>query len=163
MYNDPEYGYRPPQQAAPISPNYGYQPQQPQHKRRIWPWVLGGVTLGVMLLCGAGALLLGGAASQVDKQIQQEQTARADSVKITSCKMDSVLNIPLVDFTVTNTTDKQQDYIVQFNIVDKDGVVVGSASDIASNVPAGGSAKGQAMGSFTGDKSAKFKCVLVGA
>jgi hypothetical protein len=54
----PPQGYPPP----------GYPPQQPK-KRKVWPWVVGGVILVVILLFGGCLALIGGAANEVDKAI----------------------------------------------------------------------------------------------
>ena len=52
---------------------YGQQPPPyyppPKPKKKVWPWVLGGVILVVILMFGGCLALLGGAANEVDKAL----------------------------------------------------------------------------------------------
>ena len=48
-------------------PNYGYP--QPPKKKPVWPWIVGGVVLVLVLLGGGCAAIIGVAAWQVDKEV----------------------------------------------------------------------------------------------
>ncbi|MFE6921133.1 MmpS family transport accessory protein [Nocardia sp. NPDC057663] len=48
-------------------PNYGYPPQPP--KKPVWPWIVGGIVLVLVLLGGGCAAIVGVAAWQVDKEV----------------------------------------------------------------------------------------------
>ncbi|HET8641487.1 MAG TPA: MmpS family transport accessory protein, partial [Pseudonocardiaceae bacterium] len=57
----------------PMQPAPQYQqPFQQPKKRRVWPWVLGGVALFVVLAFAGCVALIGGAANEVSDQIQQD-------------------------------------------------------------------------------------------
>lgn len=61
-YGQQPYGQQP----------YPYPPQPPQKKRKIWPWILGGVILVFVLIIGGCVALVGTAANEVDKQSKKE-------------------------------------------------------------------------------------------
>lgn len=89
--NQPTPG-TPPQQGYPGYPQqypqqpYGYQ--QPK-KRRVWPWVLGGVLLVMFLGMGACVAFVGGVANNIDKEskrqvtVTYEVTGSGNSVAVT--------------------------------------------------------------------------------
>ncbi|WP_436522320.1 DUF4352 domain-containing protein [Actinoplanes sp. HUAS TT8] len=76
-YQPPSFG-RPYQQRPASGPPYGaapagFPPPVPPAKRKVWPWVLGGVALTALLGCvgaftllGAGAKMVGDAATEMD-------------------------------------------------------------------------------------------------
>ncbi|GAD84547.1 hypothetical protein FEK33_22505 [Nocardia asteroides NBRC 15531] len=59
----PQGGY--PQGGYPQ--NYGYPPQPPR-KKPVWPWIVGGIVLVLVLLAGGCAVLVGVAANEIDKE-----------------------------------------------------------------------------------------------
>ena len=67
-YQQPQYGNPYPQQPASPPPYgsspapAGFPPPVPPKKRRVWPWVLGGVALTLVLGCVGAFTLVGGAA-----------------------------------------------------------------------------------------------------
>ncbi|MFD3506384.1 DUF4352 domain-containing protein [Nocardia sp. NPDC058666] len=52
--------------ANPGVPQQPYYPQPPR-KKKVWPWVLGGFVVAVLVLFGGCAALIGGAANEVAK------------------------------------------------------------------------------------------------
>ncbi|GAA1480342.1 hypothetical protein GCM10009624_07820 [Gordonia sinesedis] len=93
--NPPQYGQQPSGQQPHGQQPYGQQPgqqqpygqqpygqqqygqpyqQPPQKKRKIWPWVLGGVILVFILIIGGCMALVGTAANEVDKAVNSEVT-----------------------------------------------------------------------------------------
>ncbi|MFD4179975.1 MmpS family transport accessory protein [Rhodococcus sp. NPDC058514] len=60
--------FPPPGQYPP--PGY-YQQQPPPAKRKKWPWILGGIVLVCILAFAGCAALLGGAANEIDKELNE--------------------------------------------------------------------------------------------
>lgn len=83
-------------QPHPPQPQPPYQMPQPYpvaKKRRVWPWVLGGIGL-FMVIAFAGCLaLVGGAVNEVDKQIQQDSRAVLVTYEITGEGVATANNI----------------------------------------------------------------------
>jgi hypothetical protein len=63
----PQQPQYPQQSPALAGPPALYGPP-PQKKRRVWPWVLGGILLLGIMACGGCAVFVGGVASEVDKE-----------------------------------------------------------------------------------------------
>ncbi|MFE6864492.1 DUF4352 domain-containing protein [Nocardia sp. NPDC057668] len=63
-----------PQQPWPTQPPVHPHPQPPK-KRRVWPWVLGGFFLCILVLFGGCTLLIGSAANEVAKQEEKRSIA----------------------------------------------------------------------------------------
>jgi len=57
QYGQPAQQYGTPQYGIPPIPTYG-PPQQPPKKRRRWPWIVLGIVVVLVLVCGGGGLLL---------------------------------------------------------------------------------------------------------
>ncbi|QHN28286.1 hypothetical protein GII33_22225 [Gordonia pseudamarae] len=68
----PQGGY--PQQPYPGQPYGGQYPPQtpPAKKRKKWPWILGGIILLFVAMFGGCMALIGGAANEIDKEINRE-------------------------------------------------------------------------------------------
>ncbi|MFX0580736.1 MmpS family transport accessory protein [Nocardia nepalensis] len=65
----PQYpGY--PGQGYPGYP--GYSPQQPPKGKPVWPWVLGGIFLAIVLIVGGCVAVFGSIAYRIDKESKKE-------------------------------------------------------------------------------------------
>lgn len=69
-YQQPHYGQQPPQG---YQQPYGqpYPPQQPPKKRKIWPWVLGGIILVFILLFAGCVAIVGGIGSSIENESER--------------------------------------------------------------------------------------------
>ena len=65
-----------PQQPYSQQPYGGQYPPQtpPAKKRKKWPWILGGIILLFVAMFGGCMALIGGAANEIDKEINREVT-----------------------------------------------------------------------------------------
>ena len=64
-----------PQSGHPEQPYGGqYPPQLPPKKRKKWPWIVGGIILLFVAMVGGCMALIGGAANEIDKEINREVT-----------------------------------------------------------------------------------------
>jgi hypothetical protein len=122
--------------------------------------IVGGVALGLCCVGGTTIALVGvgGAASEIDKQIQHGDSDKLTAVKINKCYKDS-LGWVAIDFTVVNSTDRVQSYWAQFEITDAAGVRLGETHGVLNNINAGATAKESAQS--TVEPKGKFTCSVV--
>lgn len=135
------------------------QPQyfNTQRKRSKWPWILLGVGVVTLLLCGVFSIaLIAAGGNAVNDQIEHGSTDLKSHVKIDSCKADQ-FGFATINFTVTNTGDSNQSYWIQFAINDSKGTRLSEAHGVVNNLPSGKIAKQNATG---GEAKGKFVCVL---
>jgi hypothetical protein len=147
--------------ASPGVPPWGSLSQDIGHraprKRRVWPWVLGAVVL--VMLCGVGALVaLGAGGKAVVDTVNEQATARAAEIKITSCTGPDQFGMVTVKYTIHNGSDEAQSYLPQFDLGDGKGTVYGQAADIVNNLGAGKDYKGSAANVVQAPKGAKIVC-----
>ena len=111
--------------------------------------------------CAAGSVVavagIGGGAAVV----QKAEEDRSKDITIKSCKAGEFGTVE-VAYTIVNSSDTTQTYIPQFSVTAKDGTIVGEASDITSEVPAGKTYKGEAVGTVSG-KPGTVTCSLSGS
>jgi hypothetical protein len=158
-------------QPAPVSPGRPYVSPGPApwgtlaqdvghaapRKRRIWPWVLAAVVL--VLGCGVGALVLVGAGGKaVVDTVNEQATARAADIKITSCTGPDEFGMVTVKYTIHNGSGDPQSYLPQFDLGDGKGTVYGQAADIVNNLGAGKDYRGSAANVVQAPKGAKIVC-----
>jgi hypothetical protein len=146
-----------------MQPGYEQYPpfQHPQKKKRArWPWILLGVGLGlIVLVCAALATLANMAGESLDNQIEHGNTDLAKHVTISSCQRDA-MGFVTVNFTVKNTSDSTQSYLMQFDIKNAAGTRIAEAHGIVNNLAPSATAKDSAVGIDSVDKREKFTCVL---
>lgn len=122
----------------------------------VW-WLLGAVVLAV--LCGVGALVaLGAGGKAVVDTVNEQATARAAEVRITSCTGPDEFGMVTVKYTIHNGTDEAQSYLPQFDLGDGKGTVYGQAGDIVNNLAPGKDYKGSAANQVQAPKGAKIVC-----
>lgn len=137
-------------------------PTPGQPKRRIWPWVL--VALALVLACGVGGIaLLGAGGKAVVNTVNDQATARASEVKITSCTGPDEFGMVTVKYTIHNGSDEVQSYLPQFDLGDGKGTVYGQAADVVNNLAAGKDYRGSAANVVQAPKGAKIVCSVTGA
>jgi hypothetical protein len=151
---------------SPGTPPWGSLSQDIGHvaprKRRVWPWVLVAVVL--VLGCGVGGLVLVGAGGKaVVDTVNDQATARAAEIKITSCTGPDEFGMVTVKYTIHNGSDQVQSYLPQFDLGDGKGMVYGQAADIVNNLAAGKDYKGSAANVVQAPKGAKIVCSVTGA
>ncbi|MFE3541789.1 DUF4352 domain-containing protein [Nocardia sp. NPDC059177] len=93
---NPQYPATPPQQP--------YYPQPPR-KRPVWPWVLGGFALAVLVLFGGCAALLGSAAEEVAKNEESRASAAPAGSEVRDGKFG--FTVTQVDPPVSTVGDNQ--------------------------------------------------------
>lgn len=147
--------------ASPGVPPWGSLHQDIGHraprKRRVWLWVLVAVVLA--LACGVGALVLIGASGKaVVDTVNDQATARAAEIKITSCTGPDQFGMVTVKYTIHNGSDEAQSYLPQFDLGDGKGTVYGQAADIVNNLAPGKDYKGSAANVVQAPKGAKIVC-----
>jgi len=137
-------------------------PPAPQRRRRVWPWFVGAVVL-VLACAFGGVMLLGAGAESIDREIQTVEADRLADVKVTSCKVDPGGETLSANFTVSNSGPDARVYMIQINILGSDKTtIIGDATGITSEVPAGGTYKGKAVGVLS-ERTRKISCQLVAA
>ncbi|VFA96604.1 MmpS family transport accessory protein [Nocardia cyriacigeorgica] len=72
QYPSGPHGYPQGQYPPPGMPPPGYY--QPPKKRRIWPWIVGGIVLFFVLMIGGCLAFFGGVANEIDKESKREVT-----------------------------------------------------------------------------------------
>lgn len=141
-------------------------PGQPKRgKWRAWNpivWVLIGVA--ALVLCGVGGIaLLGAGGKAVVNTVNNQATARASEVKITSCTGPDEFGMVTVKYTIHNGSDEVQSYLPQFDLGDGKGTVYGQAADVVNNLAAGKDYRGSAANVVQAPKGAKIVCSVTGA
>jgi hypothetical protein len=122
-------------------------------------WVLIGVA--ALVLCGVGALALAGAGGKaVVDSVNEQATARAAEIKITSCAGPDEFGMVTVKYTIHNSSDEAQSYLPQFDLGDGKGTVYGQAGDIVNNLAPGKDYKGSAANVVQAPKGAKIVCAV---
>ncbi|WP_280467108.1 DUF4352 domain-containing protein [Nocardia cyriacigeorgica] len=147
---------RGPQQPLSGQPQQPFYPY-PRQKRRVWPWVLGGILASIFLLFGGCALLVGGAAHEVAKQESERTVAAPVGTEVRDGKFSFVVtrvDTPvktvgdnqflqqqaqgeyiLVHVEVTNTADRPQTYFGENQkLVDDQGRVFGNDTRAEMNL-----------------------------
>lgn len=75
-YPQQPYGQQPPpygqQPAGGYPPQGGYPP--PPRKKKVWPWVLGGVLVVLLLVVGGCVALVGTVANEIENEVSREVT-----------------------------------------------------------------------------------------
>ncbi|MFE7965421.1 hypothetical protein ACFU0X_20695 [Streptomyces cellulosae] len=72
-------------------------------------------------------------------------TAHADDVRIDTCGTDTY-GAPEAKLTVTNSSSKHSDYIVEVEFIDRDGVRQSEGTAVLNNLAPGQAAKDKAIG-----------------
>ncbi|MEU4647400.1 MmpS family transport accessory protein [Nocardia fluminea] len=100
-YGQQPYGQQPgwrPQGGPPYQqggyPQGGYPP--PPKKRKVWPWVLGGTALVILIFFGACLAFFGGVVNEIDKEVnstvtvtyQVDGTGQASSITYSAGDLD---------------------------------------------------------------------------
>ncbi|WP_054600986.1 MmpS family transport accessory protein [Mycolicibacterium fortuitum] len=80
-------------------PPYGYQPPK---KRRVWPWVLGGIFLVMFLGLGACVAFVGGVAKNIDDESKREVTV---TYSVTGSGNSAAITYSGRDFNTAQETD----------------------------------------------------------
>jgi hypothetical protein len=136
-----------------------YASAPPVKRRKVWPWVLGGVIV-VVLACGIGGLaLLGAGGKAVVNTVNEQASSRQLDVTITGCKLGE-FGEGEITYKIFNHTKTAQDYMPDFDFRDKSGTTYGEAVDIVNNLAPGKTYNGKAVGSYTDGATT---CVLTGA
>jgi len=145
-----------------MQPGYQqYPPFQPplKKKRAKWPWVLAGIGVFFLLLCGVlGLVTLSAVGNEVDKQIQHGSTEKRADVTLNKCYRNSI-GFVQADFTVVNNSDRVQSYWIQFEVRDDKNVRLGEMHGVLNNVGAGATAKETAVSGI--ESTGKYTCVVV--
>jgi hypothetical protein len=145
-----------------VTQPYYYDRQQfggpSKPKRRVWPWILGGALVFLVLCVGGAIAALGGGV----KAVQHEQASRTADVHISSCAK-TVIGTVEVSYSLTNSDTIGRTYVPEFQVKATDGTIVGQATDVTPEVGAGQSFKGKAVGTVDDSAGSKFTCVLVSA
>lgn len=125
------------------------QENEPRKSRKaLWITL---TVLGALLLCAVGGFVLFGAGvAGVSNEIKRQEVDRVQHVKLDSCTRTSIADLIEAEYTITNSSETAQSYVVQIDIMDAKGVRVGEATGFNNDVQAGQTAKGTAMGSLTG-------------
>jgi hypothetical protein len=146
-----------------LDPNqHGYVAARP--RKRLWPWVVGALTLA--LLCGFGSVaMLGAGTAAVVNEVEQQSISRTADITITKCETDTAgdLSSVTIRYTIVNSADVARPYIPEFDVVAADGAVIGSATDFVQELKAGGTHRGKAMGLLSEGTKGKLTCKLRGA
>lgn len=141
-------------------------PQQQRRKRKVWPWVVGGLAFVVLVACGIGVALVaagGSALEAVQTEVSKEANRRLNDVAITKCQLDSSTSTVTVAYTVHNTDDNTQDYMIELDLLGPDKKTrIGTANGFEQKVKPGATVKGEALGFVTGSPTG-LTCVLTGA
>jgi hypothetical protein len=140
-----------------MQPGYGYE--QPAKRRSVWPWMLAGAAVLVLLMCGGIVALVGAGGKAVNDQIEHGSTDLVSHVTITSCKTDQ-FGFVEIGYTVKNASAEAESYLIMFGIKDQAGVRVGEAHGAVNELGAGQTAKDVAMGTNTAGAASKYTCVL---
>ncbi|MFC6012381.1 MmpS family transport accessory protein [Nocardia lasii] len=69
-YPQQPYGQQP--QGSGYPPHGGYP--QPPRKKKVWPWVLGGVLVVLLLIVGGCVALVGTVANEIENEVNREVT-----------------------------------------------------------------------------------------
>lgn len=126
--------------------------------------VIGGVVLVGLALCGFGALVLAGAGGKaVVDTVNDQATARAAEIRITSCTGPDEFDMVTVKYTIHNGSADAQSYLPQFDLGDGKGTVYGQAGDIVNNLAAGKDYKGSAANVVQAPKGVKIVCSVTGS
>ena len=152
---------------SPGTPPWGSLSQdvghvQPRKRVRAWVWVL--VAAALVVACGFGALALAGAGGKaVVDTVNEQATARAAEIKITSCTGPDEFGMVTVKYTIHNGSGDPQSYVPQFDLGDGKGTVYGQAADIVNNLGAGKDYRGSAANVVQAPKGAKIVCSVANA
>ncbi|WP_410870333.1 DUF4352 domain-containing protein [Nocardia sp. A7] len=90
--------------ANPHVPQQPYYPQPPR-KKKVWPWVLGGFALAVLVLFGGCVALIGTAANEVAKVEESRSVAAPAGTEVRDGKFG--FTVTKVDPPVTTVGDNQ--------------------------------------------------------
>ncbi|MDL9938431.1 MmpS family transport accessory protein [Gordonia sp. ABSL1-1] len=71
-------------------------------KKRVWPWVLGGITLVFLLVMGGCVALIGGAANEIDKESKREVTV---VYRVTGNGANASITFTDKDFNIAQETN----------------------------------------------------------
>ncbi|MFE1595945.1 DUF4352 domain-containing protein [Nocardia sp. NPDC058705] len=93
-----------PQHPNPVAPQQPYYPQPPR-KKKVWPWVLGGFVLAVLVLFGGCAALIGTAANEVAKAEESKAVAAPAGTEVRDGKFG--FTVTKVDPPVTTVGDNE--------------------------------------------------------
>lgn len=131
-------------------------------KRKVWPWIVGGLLL--LFLCVGGTFvactaMVGGAVSEIDKELKENKELKTKQVEINKCTKTD-FGFVEIRYTVTNDFAEEQSYLIQFEIKDADGVRTGEAHAALNNIAAGTTAKDKAV-SIAEVGTKKFTCSIV--
>ncbi|MGY0501194.1 DUF4352 domain-containing protein [Nocardia sp. FBN12] len=90
--------------AGPGVPQQPYYPQPPR-KKKVWPWVLGGFVLAVLVLFGGCVAVIGTAANEVAKVEESKSVAAPAGTEVRDGKFG--FTVTKVDPPVTTVGDNQ--------------------------------------------------------
>lgn len=145
MDTQPRHGYpvNQPYQQGPV-PGYDFvaPPVPPKRKRKIWPWVLGGLALVMLAGCGLVTLVLGAGAKAINDEVEGTKTdvsLVAGSCKGTEYGWEAKVKI-------TNSGKSNRSYWVQVNL-EKGATRLGEAHAIVNDLGPGKSVTETASGS----------------
>ncbi|SCE69588.1 hypothetical protein GA0074695_0381 [Micromonospora viridifaciens] len=145
------------------APGYGPQPTPKKGMSKGLKITL--IIVGVLiLLCGGGFVactaLVGKAASDISKEID----AKAEHVKLTSCKAESANNdlFPTVkfDLEVNNSSKNQNSYFVDVFILDEAGTRIATTAAVIADVRPGQKATEQGIAPLSEKVSGKISCKI---
>jgi hypothetical protein len=154
MTDHPPQPPPPPPHGEGSQPPYPYAGQQPPAQSRgrgcgraalIGLAVVGGL---VVLLVIVSVIAVGTAdddnGDQADTGVRTEsrntENPPQDDVVIDSCEASQGLNFATAKGTITNHSSETSNYVIEVNITDEAGTVLGNTGSVVNNVPAGGTA-----------------------
>ncbi|MFE6923792.1 DUF4352 domain-containing protein [Nocardia sp. NPDC057663] len=91
----------------PAQPGYPQGPHYPQppRKKKVWPWVVGGILAVILLMFGGCVALIGGAANEVAKAEEKRNTAAPAGSEVRDGKFSFLVTGVEEPVTVIGTND----------------------------------------------------------
>lgn len=79
-----------------------YAPPPAPRKRKVWPWIVGGIVVMFLAMMGGCVALVGGAANEIDKESKREVTV---TYQVTGSGTGTSVTCSGRDFNIAQDTD----------------------------------------------------------
>ena len=145
----------------PAQPQYA--PPAPTPKKKNWTKIILLSVVGMVILCGGGAVactaLFAKAATDVSEELNAEQT----DVTVTSCTVENseFISTIKVGYKVTNSGDRKRTYLPSFAADAENGDRLGEGADLVADLEPGQAYTGTASilldKAYTGKATCKLK------
>lgn len=156
-----EHKYGP--HTGPGHADYNYTAQYPR-KRSKAPWIVGGIVLAVLAVCGGSFLLAGVAVNEAGKELDAigasaaaGMTADPKEYTITECKPDEFGGVK-VKGKITNSDTVEHSYWINIQLLDGNKDVIGTALVSVTGLKPGQNYTGDGFGMIDVDGAKLASC-----